>query len=399
MFHSNRRSPSVNRRRRQIVTQAPRLVLFISACAVCSPLSMARGQTELQRQFADALASWKECGKDAVIASQQFQICDANEAENYRQRWIRAIESGRVSFNSLVDIGVRRAAEESPPDADVLGFLSLVMQVRYDIGDYEGAYRVGAALLGAAPDAAELLVRQLLTAFATNRFEECQQLLSQLVPLAGGVPSELTSIASSLDHESGAWKRESELRAAEEKADDLPRVELKIDQNGTLQRIVLELFENEAPNTVANFISLVESGFYDGRSMFRVATHFDATGGCPNDDGTGSPGYLIPSEAGRPDARAHFRGSLGMVGMDATGAAGSQFYMMFAPNPGLNGRSTVFGRVIEGLDVLDGITRSHIVDQTNSKLQKIPDITLAKIESARVLRKRDHEYRPQTITK
>ena len=135
--------------------------------------------------------------------------------------------------------------------------------------------------------------------------------------------------------------------AAEAKADDLPRVLLKTSKGD----IVLELFENEAPNTVANFIALVEKGFYNGLTFHRVLPNFMAQGGDPTGNGSGGPGYAIACECYRPDARMHFRGSLSMAhaGRDT---GGSQFFLTFLPTRHLNGQHTCFGRVIRGMDVL-----------------------------------------------
>jgi cyclophilin family peptidyl-prolyl cis-trans isomerase len=373
------------------------LALLIAEALPCSPLAQAQSPTELRQLFDNELAAWKQSAKDAVVANENYLLGDADQAATYRDEWIRAIETGRSKFQSLIVTSIKRLREESSPDPEVLSFLGRVLESRYDIGDYEGAYEVGQSLIATVPDAPGLLVRQIFVTFATNRFEECKGLLEKVTQLTGGLPPELASISASIDDQIAAWKSESDAREAEAKADDLPRVELMISQNGTTDRMVLELFENEAPNTVANFISLVEKGFYDGRQFFRVTTHFDAASGCPQDDGTGNPGHFVPSEAANPSARKHFRGSLAMVSMAPDGRAGSQFYMMFTPNPGLNGRATVIGRVVEGTHVLDRITRSHFVDSSNQKLQKIPDIPLSTIESARVLRKRNHEYLVKTI--
>ena len=151
--------------------------------------------------------------------------------------------------------------------------------------------------------------------------------------------------------------------------------------------IVVELFENEAPNTVANFISLVEKGFYDGLSFHRVLPNFMAQGGDPRGDGAGGPGYAIKCECYRDDARMHFRGSLSMAhaGRDT---GGSQFFITFLPTPHLNGKHTVFGRVIEGFDTLAKLHRVDPRDgQAPSRMTKVT-----------VLRKRDHEYKPQTVS-
>jgi cyclophilin family peptidyl-prolyl cis-trans isomerase len=183
------------------------------------------------------------------------------------------------------------------------------------------------------------------------------------------------------------WKTEQAIRAKEAQADDLPRVLLKT----TKGEIVIELFENEAPNTVANFISLVEQKKYDGIKFHRVIPTFMAQGGDPNtldddpsNDGMGGPGYHIACECYRKDARKHFQGSLSMAhaGKDT---GGSQFFLTHLPTAHLNANAeqqrghTVFGRVIKGLDVALSLKKGDI------------------IKSATVLRKRDHKYEPVKI--
>ncbi len=117
--------------------------------------------------------------------------------------------------------------------------------------------------------------------------------------------------------------------------------------------IVLELFPAEAPGTVANFTKLAESGFYNGLTFHRVIPNFVIQGGCPKGDGTGGPGYTIKCEtAGNP--HKHVRGSLSMAhaGKDT---GGSQFFICHSPQPHLDGKHTVFGQVIEGLDIVDAV--------------------------------------------
>ena len=119
--------------------------------------------------------------------------------------------------------------------------------------------------------------------------------------------------------------------------------------------IVIELFEKEAPGTVANFEKLINKGFYDGLSFHRVIKGFVAQGGCPAGNGTGGPGYTIPCETqGNP--HRHERGSLSMAhrGRDT---GGSQFFIVYEPQPHLDGVHTVFGKVIEGMDVVDKINQ------------------------------------------
>ena len=101
---------------------------------------------------------------------------------------------------------------------------------------------------------------------------------------------------------------------------------------------------------VANFISLVERGFYKDLTFHRVVAEFVAQGGDPAGDGTGGPGYHIACECYKPNHRQHFRGSLSMAHAGRN-TGGSQFFLAIAPLPQLDGKHTVFGRVVAGRDV------------------------------------------------
>lgn len=117
--------------------------------------------------------------------------------------------------------------------------------------------------------------------------------------------------------------------------------------------IVIELFDKEAPGTVANFEKLIKEGFYDGLTFHRVIPGFVAQGGCPIGNGTGGPGYTIKDELiGNP--HKHVRGALSMAHRGPN-TGGSQFFIVYEPQPHLDGVHTVFGQVIEGMDVVDAI--------------------------------------------
>ena len=121
--------------------------------------------------------------------------------------------------------------------------------------------------------------------------------------------------------------------------------------------LTLELFEDDAPGTVANFVKLAGEGFYDGLAFHRVIDGFMAQGGCPNTragargmPGTGGPGYTIPCEI---NSRKHVAGTLSMAhaGRDT---GGSQFFLCHAPQPHLDGQHTVFGHT-DDMDVVLGL--------------------------------------------
>jgi peptidyl-prolyl cis-trans isomerase B (cyclophilin B) len=104
--------------------------------------------------------------------------------------------------------------------------------------------------------------------------------------------------------------------------------------------IRIEFFDNDAPQTVANFVKLVESGFYTGVTFHRVISNFMIQGGCPRGDGTGGPGYTINCEI---NPNKHLAGSLSMAHRGKN-TGGSQFFICHSPQPHLDGIHTVFGR-------------------------------------------------------
>ncbi|MGO4182040.1 peptidylprolyl isomerase [Paenibacillus sp. MCAF9] len=113
--------------------------------------------------------------------------------------------------------------------------------------------------------------------------------------------------------------------------------------------VLIDLFEQDAPNTVANFEKLANEGFYNGLTFHRVIPGFVAQGGCPNGTGTGGPGYQIDCEI---NPNKHERGSLAMAHAGRN-TGGSQFYIGYAPQPHLDGGHTVFGKVSKGMEFVD----------------------------------------------
>ncbi|OMF35287.1 peptidylprolyl isomerase [Paenibacillus sp. FSL H8-0548] len=113
--------------------------------------------------------------------------------------------------------------------------------------------------------------------------------------------------------------------------------------------VLIDLFDQDAPNTVANFEKLASEGFYNGLTFHRVIPGFVAQGGCPNGTGAGGPGYTINCEI---NPNKHERGSLAMAHAGRN-TGGSQFYIGYAPQPHLDGGHTVFGKVSKGMEFVD----------------------------------------------
>lgn len=285
--------------------------------------------------------------------------------------------------------GIVEHLQKDADDETTMEVANEVVQYSYSRNDYATTKKVAEAILSLDAQNDTAVNFAGIANFAEHDFENSHRILSlakkngQLLGDLGGRYLDVSK--AYIEY----WKKEQAIRekeAAAEGNDQLPRVKFETSRGD----IVLELFENEAPNTVANFVSLVEKKFYDGLKFHRVLPNFMAQGGCPlsksNPElaGSGGPGYNILCEAYRADARRHFTGSLSMAhaGKDT---GGSQFFITHLPTPHLDREiapssvHTVFGRVVEGLDVV----RSLEKDDT--------------IVSATVIRKRDHEYVPETI--
>ncbi|NLL38332.1 MAG: peptidylprolyl isomerase [Clostridiales bacterium] len=154
-----------------------------------------------------------------------------------------------------------------------------------------------------------------------------------------------------------------------------PIVKIEMENAGV---IIAELYPDIAPNTVNNFISLINSGFYNGLIFHRVIPGFMIQGGCPEGIGTGGPGYCIKGEFtsnGFKNSLAHDRGVLSMARAAAPDSAGSQFFIMTDKAPHLDGSYAAFGKVTDGMDVVDAIVntpRDHMdKPKTEQKIKKV----------------------------
>jgi cyclophilin family peptidyl-prolyl cis-trans isomerase len=138
--------------------------------------------------------------------------------------------------------------------------------------------------------------------------------------------------------------------------------------------IKLELFAEQTPMTVQNFIKLSKSGFYNGLIFHRVIDGFMIQGGCPRGDGSGGPGYTIKDEF-VATLKHNVPGVLSMANAGPN-TGGSQFFITLAPTPWLDGKHTVFGKVVEGMDVVRTIGKS----QTDASDRPVKEVRMKSVQ-------------------
>lgn len=351
--------------------------------------------------FDQAFADYKQLIREFESLRTEYQTASPDRRDAINAELRGYFNNMREKVSGMIDAALEAYKADPNGDAQVQKLLlDVAAQDIRGVGpdsqggdNYERAYAVITALIdgGLAEEHKELPLWGIIAAFATNHFDKADEfkLLAAKSGSFGARPdakdnvgSEVFSVAMQyaqmIDQYRKLWTAEEAIRKAEAAADDLPRVKMSTSKGD----IVFEMFENEAPEAVANFLTLTKDGYYDGVPFHRVLPRFMAQGGDPTGTGTGGPGYNIRCECYKPEARHHFRGSLSMAhaGRDT---GGSQFFLTFVPTSHLDGRHTVFGRVIEGMDVLAELQRVDPSDRGAERDQ---------IVKAEVLRDRGHAY-------
>ncbi len=354
---------------------------------------LGRSGSDRQR-FDRCYTDWRSVVGELAVLDVDYQAGAPQRRAELAGRYDELVSKGTELQKNLIEAAVAAYAKAPTDNVDLAAFLTGVAFLLVNEEEYEEALRLAQILIERGISGADLYVVAGMAAFAVGEFELAQKHLRRAQQDDANL-GPAAQYLDEIDYYKEAWEREKKLRQAESVAGDLPRVLLKTTQ-GELE---LELFENEAPNTVANFIALVERGFYNGLTFHRVIPRAMAEAGCPKGDGSGEPGYLIPSECQGKEARAHFRGSLAMINW-AGNAAGSQFCLTFLPAQHLDGHQTVFGRVVRGMEVLSKLQRRDPPSQLSLQINPLQNVVpppADKILTAKVLRKRDHPYTPHVF--
>lgn len=361
-----------------------------SKAATADPAATLRDPAQAATDFDEAFAQWKEMLAKLRDLRLKWATTRPNERKPIEDEYQALVKQAEELEPSLIAAAEAAVATGSEKKTEAGKFLAEQLKYEVERDNYESALPIARVLIEHGYENPRIYNYGGMAAFCTNHFDEAEKWLKE-----GDKHAVLDVMQKQflqhLDEFRDLWTQEEKLREAEAQADDLPRVLLKTNKGD----LVVELFENEAPNTVANFLTLTEKGFFDGTEFHRVVPHFMAQGGDPKNDGTGGPDYTIPDEQKLPEHRNHFRGSLSMANTGRPNSGGSQFFLMFLPAGHLDGKHAVFGRVIEGLDVLAKIQRNRT--QSAQGQEEPTGDKPDKIISAKVLRKRPHEYKVETI--
>ncbi len=237
-------------------------------------------------------------------------------------------------------------------------------------------------MFAAGCENAQIVRFALRAAIAAEDFPAAQANLALLKKLKAPIDEAFATRLAKLEAD---WQVELAARQRDEAA-ALPLVRFETGAGV----IIAQLFEDDAPNTVNSFVNLVEKGFFDGQEYFLVDTGFLSVSGCPDGTGLGHAGYSIPTEADSERARKHFAGSLATFNSPGLPVS-SQYTFVWQPIPERDGQATVFGRIVEGLDVLykmPGFTASD----------RLAGATPLRLVKATMLQKREHAYAPQLTT-
>jgi cyclophilin family peptidyl-prolyl cis-trans isomerase len=316
---------------------------------------------------------------------------DDQKDEELKEEWRQLLIEGRAIAKELqhqVVLDARNATGKEKEDKSRLVYE--LFATNSDLDRYENNWELAQYLIdiGYEDEQKEIYAMIGRNALALNDFAMAKKYYEKAAQVQV-FPEMEQRVGVSVIEAEKKWPIEVEARKKDAEKGDLPRIEFET----TKGKFVIEMFEDEAPNAVANIIHLVEKGFYTDMLFHRVEKHVVVQTGCPNGDGTGDAGYMIKGDHANPNTRPHFRGSVGLAlaGSDPE-TGGSQFYICRVPLNHLDGRFIIFGRIIEGMDTVEHLNEAVSSDKKESEEPKlVPD----RILNAKVLRKRNHDYVPE----
>lgn len=351
--------------------------------------------TKLETMFKTESENLKQAIGDLRREAALFYHSTSDVSRKHSKLWKQHVTTGKATFQRLKEITLVLFLKKKKPEEDLYKLARMMMVKSFDEGRIDKCYQVAKKLAKMFPEIEEFNQDYSRFAAFNNEFDTAIKFLESNRAKVREFPILELSLFSDLDAQKAAWEAELAIRKKEAEADDLPRVEIETNK-GT---IIIELFENEAPHSVGNFVSLIEAGFYDELIFHSVVRNYRAQGGIFSLKEPRSTGYDVVDESTAKNARQPFRGSVSMVSPLITKGA-SEFFISLSPEIYLpnKARPTVIGRVIDGIEAVESLNiTSKLGDRGPEYIEGCqPD----RIISTRVIRKRPGtEYVPKIVEK
>ena len=360
-------------------------------------------QSAAEKKYEAAIAQGRTLAKACRSLSLKFFDSSLSDSKKYKKQWPAAAKAIADHKPVLEQAAIDWFMACKSPDEELLRVASAISSERYEAGGFETTWILMKKIQTFFPDVDDIQIqrRMAMAAIKTNRFEYALDFLrnpncvESIRELEDQLDKNLFALCPML---ATKWQREQELRKKEAEDDDLPRVKIQLSTG----EVIVELFENEAPQTVANFINLVESGFYDDSYCHPHVKNIVMQTGIVNRTQSAPPviDYKLKNESRTAESRDHFSGSLSMASFDGKDTSATVFVVTLLPNPDLdwdrteedNVSQTVFGRVVSGMRHIVALPVTMEVDQETEEQNPIKGVTPGHIEKATVIRKREHEY-------
>jgi peptidylprolyl isomerase len=339
--------------------------------------SQAVSQEEILANLpAEALAEGKKAKQEFLVLKQELAdsmlemratylhyVNEEDQTPTALDRYRQCRNKSRDLMNQLFETGLN--VTRFIPDEEVLQYLMTAIEHRMQNDFYDAAsMEAGAMLLDGRIEQPFLYPATLRASIVSGDFELARKLAKVLdIEKLEEVDQKLIYLIDEFEKQ---FKKDQALQEEDDEKDNNPRVKM-VTTKGV---VTIELFINQAPSTVANFVQLVEEGYYDGLDFYQVIDHLLALTGDASGDGNGNTGKFLMDEHDRPGIRHGLAGSLVMAkrplseGKFVPNSSSSQFAILFLPVAGVSSNQTVFGRVINGLDVVGELRR---VDPSKKK--------------------------------
>ncbi len=342
-----------------------------------TPIVLPNGMTQDQvvRAFCDACQTIDTCLAEIDTLKQQLQKSETIQTEKI-QTQIRVLELQTHSLYHQTMDWIGPVWRFAPQEPDVMRYMLFLLASTMESDQFEAAYIISRELMLQKVYESEPFLYEMagISAFMMNKFDVAKLCFTEAQQnniLSGTAGAYLELIPYYVQ----AWKTEQALRRQEAFKGNLPRVLLET----TKGEVEIELFADSAPETVKTFLELVNQKFYDDNEFSTVLPGLFAQTGKTAKD------IQIPDEFNRANVRKHFRGSVVMTHGEKPNSGASRFFIMFAPAMQLDGKFTVFGRVVSGMEnvsALERVSRNHSDGKTPDKIirarvlsQPIPELT------------------------